>query len=85
MRPGTGSSSGDWAPGEFWNGEEPKITWKKKRFILPRMCYVTLKWTGFFPLMYVGTKHYPLSNDTTTWLVTPEVYIFRVLKGEKVI
>ena len=84
MRPGD-----SWAPGESQGGTlhhlMPTTTWKKKRFILPRLCYVSLKWTGFFAIMYVGTRYYPLSNETTTWLVRPEVYLFKKLKGEDII
>jgi len=31
--------------------------------LLPRVCYATAKWTGWFPLMYVG-KRQPTFYDT---------------------
>ena len=67
--------------------------WELKRFILPRMCYVSGKWSGWFPQMYVGTR-VPHPNDprplqrtykAETWLVLPEVFIMKTLKGEKIV
>ena len=67
--------------------------WELRRFILPRLCYSTNKWSGWFPQMCVGTR-IPHPNDPSplqrtykveTWLILPEVFIMKKLKGEKIV
>jgi len=64
---------------------EGEFEWELKRFILPRVCYATLTWTGFFPQMYIGTRTHKLLKSK--WSppevrqVSKEEFLFAKLEG----
>lgn len=58
------------------------VEWQEKRFILPKVCYITNKRSGWFPKMYVGTRYFGdefAGFPPDTWLVSHAGLVFAKL------